>query len=984
VRAVAFTPAVRGYPGGIADMAVEPDGLAAEGPPDSSGSWAADPAVTARSSARQQTAAPAASGGSVWQQSLAAWQEAGIDWLHEARPVLSPEDRAAAEADLQHTQPIPVVPALDPAGAAPAAAVPGADEDAGVPADAGGAANASAEIVTAAGTDAAGSAGPAAGTGSGAAGTVAGAPQGAGRGSGAGPGAPAGKPGRARPGKRVIIVAAATSIAVLAGTIAGVAIAGSGPAKPTFGLVTPYPAATLADGDFAAQAAGPGLAPTLTGVASAGKTVVAVGAQGTGPLSLPLILVSTSGGRTWARAALGHSDGAVGPGAVPVLIARGRDSWLALGQHSAWTSTNGQAWQAAPGVPMAAGDKILALARTRSGFIAVGENVPGPAGSGVPRPVLWTSAGGQSWQRKSGAALALGDSGKPGTGGGAVVSLRWAAYRGSVIIVGGEISRSLVKHRGKRKIIVNVVSPGLWRSKDGGASWQPVTVPLGHGAAAGLAGIAATGPAFVAIRPGRTRTGRRDAVAYVSGTGTGWRYAGRITAGRRSPLHVRTVAASGQMFVVSGTTGIARVAFVSVRGRAWRQAANQGRSDSTTVTGVAVAPGSAVVTAGSRHVPGSRAGRVSPYLLLAGTGAGAHRTLVGGAALAAAGTADAAVNSLAATAEEQVAAGTAGGAPALWWAPGDGHWTPAVVPVPASWGSGSLASVVHGDAGWLAVGQTEPRARSLPAGLAMTSTDGKAWHALARGQPLTAAGTSLAQAAAGPAGYVVVGGAAGTGGAAAPAAWYSAGLSTWARAAVTGAGAGGAPGRMLAVTADRSGFAAAGSAGNAPAVWSSRTGSAWRLTVLPRPAGTTSAALTQVTAVGARVVAAGTAVRAGMGQQGPGPVSFAAVSSDGGRTWREAFLRGPAGPSTVTALTAAGQGLVAAGLSGETGNQAMLIWWSPDGLSWQGGEPVAGPLPGRGVQQLTALSAAGGALTGAGYAVTPSGEHPVRWQARYR
>lgn len=190
---------------------------------------------------------------------------------------------------------------------------------------------------------------------------------------------------------------------------------------------------------------------------------------------------------------------------------------------------------------------------------------------------------------------------------------------------------------------------------------------------------------------------------------------------------------------------------------------------------------------------------------------------------------------------------------------------------------------------------------------------------------------------------------------------------------------------MLAVTADRSGFAAAGSSGSAPAVWTSRTGSAWQLTRLPLPAGTTSAVLTQVTAVGGRVVAAGDALRAAVaGQRAAGPVPFAAVSGDGGRTWHEVVLHAPAGPSTITALTAAGSGFAAAGLSGVPGDQAMLTWWSPDGLSWHAGEPVAGPLHGRGVQQITALSAADGTLTGAGYAVTQSGEHPLRWRARYR
>src|SRR5215469_5951360 len=40
LRAVAFTPAVRGYPGGIADMAAEQDDLAAGDLLDGGGSWA--------------------------------------------------------------------------------------------------------------------------------------------------------------------------------------------------------------------------------------------------------------------------------------------------------------------------------------------------------------------------------------------------------------------------------------------------------------------------------------------------------------------------------------------------------------------------------------------------------------------------------------------------------------------------------------------------------------------------------------------------------------------------------------------------------------------------------------------------------------------------------------------------------------------------------------------------------------------------------
>lgn len=1074
LRAVAFTPAVRGYPGGIADVAAEQEDRAAGGPGDSTGLWAGEPDAAAPAGAARQNAVGAEFGASVWQRSLAAWQEAGIDWLREARPAPSAADRAAAEADLQHTEPIPVVPAFDlpgQPGAGGQAVAPGGG--AGAMAAAAGVAKATADedvpdedliVLSGTGSAAAGTAAPGTaaeqsgsvapedvadgpglaatgvdedmivvsgagaaaavssaatglpvtGTGSAAApagsvatGSTAGGTkadgakpdgtQAAAGGARAGSGAAARKPGRARPGRRVMIVAAATGLALIAGAIASIAIAQPGPARPTFGLVTPYPAAALADGEFAAQAAGPGVLPSLTGLAGAGKTIVAVGSQGTGPLSLPLILDSQNGGRAWARATLEKSGAAIGPSAMPVLIVRGRDSWLALCQHSAWTSVDGRVWQAAPGVPLSPGDKILGLARTHSGFIAVGENVPGRAGSGVPGPVLWTSADGRAWQRKSGATLTLGDSGKLDAGGGTMMSLRWAAYRAGVIIVGGEISRPVVKHRGKHKVIANVGTPGLWRSNNDGVTWHPVKLPASHGGTTGLAGLAATESAFVAVRPGRTLIGRRDAVAYVSGTGRTWRYAGRLTSGRPAPLRVLAVAASGHAFVVSATTGAARVAFVSTRGRGWHETADQGAAASMSVAAVTVGPGSVVVTAGSRHRPGSRAAAASPYLLL--TGARVRRTLVGQAALAG-GTAEVTVNSLAAAGGEQVAAGSAGRAPALWSA-SDGHWVPSTVSAPAAWRPGSLTSVVHGSAGWLAVGNAGPSVPPAPlaqpappalaspaapsAGVVMTSADGRTWLPEVTTQPLTAPGTTLAQAAAGPPGYVVVGSAATPGGGPGVAAWYSAGLSTWARATITGAGPAGTGGLMLGVTADRSGFVAAGSSGSAPAMWASPTGSHWLLTRLPLPAGAASAVLTQVAAVGGRVVAVGDASRTAVaGRHVAGTVPFAAVSGDDGRTWREVILRAPAGPAAITALTAAGSGFVAAGLSGVPGNQAVLAWWSPDGLSWHGGEQVAGPLHGRGVQQLAALSAASGAVTGAGYVVTQSGEHPLGWRARYR
>jgi hypothetical protein len=270
------------------------------------------------------------------------------------------------------------------------------------------------------------------------------------------------------------------------------------------------------------------------------------------------------------------------------------------------------------------------------------------------------------------------------------------------------------------------------------------------------------------------------------------------------------------------------------------------------------------------------------------------------------------------------------------------------------------------------------------------SRDGRSWHPATGTQPFAGPDTAFAQAAAGPAGYVVVGSATGASGRPGPAAWHSASLGTWQRAAIPlpGADAAGgppAPRQMLGVTADRSGFTAVGSTGNLPAVWTSQTGSAWQLTTLPMPTGAASAVLTAVAAVGQRVLAIGSAVHAtGPGHPLPAPMPFTATSTDGGRTWHETVPHGQAAPTAVTALTATGKGFVAAGLTGPAGHQAMVVWWSSGGRTWQGGQTVGRPAGAQGAAQLTALSAEGGVLTGAGYAVTASGEHPFRWQARFR
>lgn len=1131
LRDAAFAPAVRGFPGGIADMVSDPEedaadlefgdgdlwepgteaaagdsvpegGLAPAESPVEPGEPAVAPApgrLWAGRAARARTVAteagatgagptgaaaarPFAAPVSVWQQSAAAWQEAGLDWLRPATAAVSPAGSAAAEDP--HTEPIPVLTEGGSPSASRAAKPtdrnrtehtgterPQAGQSAGPPVASTGSMLEQGSQ-TGAGSEA--GAGNLPGGGSAAVpGNAAGAPHEAdgaslaAPGDAVGAGSKAGSDGLAVPGKAVgardmadqgnqaggrrrgrrLTIVAVTAVVLAAGTLGGLGIArsgGGGPAAPRFRLITPYPPAVAADASLAGPAMGTTPLPaSLTGVAAAGQTVVAIGAAPSQPASLPLFLVSTDGGHTWSRAAtagsatagaaaaglsaagpsVGSPGAAVTAGTTPVLVARGGGTWLALAQHAAWTSSDGRAWQQAPALPPAAGDTVLGLAGTAAGFVAVGAHT-----GSQPGPVVWTSAAGQPWQRASGATLGL-------TNGGHLAALRWAAAEGGVVLAGGRVPGA-TRHDGR-------LATGLWRSTDNGHTWNPVGLPGGHGATGGLAGLAATGTGFVAVRSGHA-SGRQDAVTYLSAQGSNWRYDGKLTPARRASFQVTAVSGSSHGFAVAGSIHSSQVAFFSAHGHGWQQLADPG----TGLAGLTAGPGGAVLVAGNSR-PGSQAGGSQPHLLLLGRGGG--RQQAAQAALAAAASPDVTVNGLAAAGRTLVAAGASGGSPALWLGSGAGRWAPTAVLLPTAWRAGALLSVAHGARGWLAIGQGDPAwpaealaaAPASPQPVMLTSATGRSWTPASGTGAATALGTSLVQAAAGPSGYVVVGsvpagGSTARGPAAmAPAAWFSADLGGWARvllpapdartvgpgtgtatapatgaagtgtatapgtgpagtsaatAPATGAaasstavprtGAGTASSQVLAVTAARSGFVAVGSAGGSPAVWTSQAGSAWAATTLPRPAGAARAMLDEVTAAGGRVVAVGYESRHGSAPGTGKP--FAAVSANGGRTWRESVLPTPPAPTVVTTLTAAGGGFVAVGNTGPPGRRAMLAWWSPDGSAWRYAMPAGRGLGGSFVMQINAVTAGNGTLTGAGFAASSTAEHPVLWHARYR
>jgi hypothetical protein len=357
------------------------------------------------------------------------------------------------------------------------------------------------------------------------------------------------------------------------------------------------------------------------------------------------------------------------------------------------------------------------------------------------------------------------------------------------------------------------------------------------------------------------------------------------------------------------------------------------------------------------------------------------------------------LTSIGASAGTEVAAGGVNGGPALWTsADGGATWARAALAGPAALtrtGTGQLAGVAHGPAGWLAVGTTLAGDRGP---LVASSRDARNWT-VTSGPAVHAVASAVA---AGPAGYVIVGRQqAGKGGAAVAAAWYAPGLTGW-RAATVAAQA--QPGRrpasggqmMNAVTGTGHGFVAVGAAGTRPAAWLSATGRTWQQAQVPLPANAERAALDYVAANGSHVVAAGTQFSAA-GASSP----FAEVSANAGATWTQVQLPvpdiGPGTGTTVTALTAAGSGFTAVGTYVTKAGPEVVIWTLPpgaavtDAAAWSTATPQGTGLAGASAQNaITALAADGATLTGVGFTAklsasgAPGAQKPTLWQSPIR
>jgi hypothetical protein len=323
------------------------------------------------------------------------------------------------------------------------------------------------------------------------------------------------------------------------------------------------------------------------------------------------------------------------------------------------------------------------------------------------------------------------------------------------------------------------------------------------------------------------------------------------------------------------------------------------------------------------------------------------------------------VNDLTKADGEEVAVGSADGYPAIWRKSDSGSWTLAtsLSSLPARSSAATLTSVVHGPAGWLAVGTPGP--------IVLTSVNGSTWHPASGPVAANLAGVSVISAAAGPRGYVILGKlAVPTGGCVADV-WWSPNMTTWVRAHDVNDASGSS--QTLAVAAEPDGFVSVGSHEGKPAVWVTSNGRVWRTIVLPLPAGAPNAQLNQVAVSGSRVVATGGPAITGAATQ-----AFAELSTNGGATWRQTPLGLPAPGTVVTALTASTRGFAAAGQYGGPGSQKVVVWVLGASNKWT--QPHVSGVTGSGTaktHEITALGATESVVTGIGPVAPAQGRQAV-------
>jgi len=741
--------------------------------------------------------------------------------------------------------------------------------------------------------------------------------------------------GRGRLSRRMTMVGVPAVVVVAVGALMSGLLMGHviNLGQLTANQIAPQGTTTAALGTYPDQRSR-GVFQALNRVVASGRTIVAMGSQTSDGLVRQQFFVSSDGGKTWRLAPLHAADGGQVPlGHQAALLAGGPGGWLAIGPQAIWTSANGTSWTLAStqGVsPQLPGDSVWVITKTAGGYLAAGKgNAPG----GGTQAVIWTSRDGLTWQRMTAPSLGLTGAGE------AVQSISYATYRGADTLIAGAVTAGGATYSGE------------WLSTDGGSAWTRVSIPVSNGAAATISGLAFDNAGLIAVRPGGgTSPSTAFGVAYFSPNGLVWQYAGTIDAAAGwSPGVVK---GTDDGFVVDGQTAAGNfVAYTSTgTGATWQPTGSLGSAASESMPTVTVAPDGTVVAVGATR--GNTVGQ-QPVFLEATTTGGVRPASFQDEIVP-----ELAVNSTAVSpGGTMVAVGSADGYPAVWQSPPGGAWRllSSLSLVSAYPGLTALTSVTYGPSGWLAVG--------VPGPAVLTSANGTTWQRASGGIEKDLGQVSAVVAAAGPAGYSIVGRPAGPDSASVADVWWSPNLTSWTKAQDMNVMSG--PIQVLAVAADPHGFVSAGSHNNQPAVWTTSDGRLWTTIDLALPAGASSAMLQQIAINGNHVVALGQEIKAGAS------VPFAEQSSDGGASWRQVRFN-PPGPNTViTALTADSSGFTAAGQYGEPGQQTVVTWTSATGLTWTQAQ-VSG-LGGGGSHAVTALVSSGSAVTGIGSTATMAG-----------
>ncbi|MFI7232825.1 hypothetical protein ACIBO5_57430 [Nonomuraea angiospora] len=694
---------------------------------------------------------------------------------------------------------------------------------------------------------------------------------------------------------------------------------------------------------FTVPAAGEGANQKLNDMTSVGRAVVAVGSDTTSPTPRPLFLFSPDGGKTWQ---LGQVNGASTPTVQRVVGGGGR--WLASGgdgvsgERGLWTSADGFSWTAVEAAGLAAfrsGDQINDIARTASGFVAVGRTTGDDGGSG---PAAWRSADGRAWERVETRDLEVREIKAVVAKGDTVVAIGDPAV--------GEGSRVL-------------------RSADGGRDWQATAFQLPE--VAPHSGMVAVSPKRFVLVPTRFPTFTGDLRVYCSPTGAQWSQCGSIGGLSGESTGVETLVSFPSGIAAITQAGLGRYSVLtSTDGRSWSKRTDLGNLTGATLRGFTIADGGTLFAGGDQAVSDVDNQLV---LMAAPPRGGASRVQLGqveGLTRIARET-----NALAGFAGRYVAVGSASGDAGLWTIRDWASWKSMSLGGP---GKQTLEDVAHGSRGWLAVGSTETNV-ALTDPLLVTSADGESWKKvdvtgdLARDPNAPSLETHVVTA--GKEGYVLAGEAKDQMGTASAAMWFTPDLRKFTRSKKLPQGGSGVRIYDAVATGD-GGYVAVGGSGGADqessVVWHSSDGVNWSARKRVVPPDATSAGLRRVTTYQDKLVAVGTAVSGGSRR------AFAAVSDDDGSTWQTAWL--PADQAAaVYDLAAADEGLVAVGWHGVPGEGDSAAWTSQDGLSWNRMALTKDRLAGQGAQWLSAVAVSGSEVVALGRSTTYNADHLILW-----